>query len=185
MKVLLLKDVYKLGHAGDVKKVADGYARNYLIPRGMAALATPGAVKKAETLRSAASKLREKMNAELGGLAEKVDACKLFFAAKAGDTGKLYGSITTQHVAEALSKELGETVDRRIVVHQPIRELGSYKVPVRLTADLIAHVTVTVHREGQAPEAPAPAAEAKAEVEAEASAAEEEQAAATTQVEGG
>jgi len=148
MKVLLLKDVYKLGHAGDVKKVADGYARNYLIPRGMAALATAGAVRQAETLRTAAATLRQKMNAELGGLAEKINAAKLFFAAKAGDTGKLYGSITTQHIAEALSRELGENVDRRIVVHQPIRELGSYKVPVRLTADLIAHVAVIVHREG-------------------------------------
>jgi len=180
MKVLLLKDVYKLGHAGDVKKVADGYARNYLIPRGMAALATAGAVRQAETLRTAATTLRQKMNAELGGLAEKINAAKLFFAAKAGDTGKLYGSITTQHIAEALSKELGENVDRRIVVHQPIRELGSYKVPVRLTADLIAHVAVTVHREGQAPEAPAAPAATKVdapEAAAEALEAEEAQAA--------
>ncbi|MBM4423680.1 MAG: 50S ribosomal protein L9 [Chloroflexi bacterium] len=166
MKVLLLKDVYKLGHAGDVKKVADGYARNYLLPRGMAALATPGAVKQAETLRAAASKLRAKMNAELGGLAEKINAAKLYFGAKAGETGKLYGSITTQHVAEALSRELGETIDRRIVVHQPIRELGSYKVPVRLTADLIAHVAVTVHREGQAPEAPPAPAPTEPQTEA-------------------
>jgi large subunit ribosomal protein L9 len=173
MKVLLLKDVYKLGHAGDVKKVADGYARNYLLPRGFATLATPGAVKQAETLRTAATKLRDKLNTELSGVAEKINATKLYFAAKAGETGKLYGSITTQHIAEALNQKLGENIDRRIVVHQPIRELGNYKVPVRLTADLIAHVAVTVHREGQTPEAEAaPAPKAETETEAETPAAE-------------
>ncbi len=151
MRVLLLKDVYKLGHAGDVKKVADGYARNFLLPRGMAVLATPGAVRQAETLRSAAGKLREKLNAELSGVAEKINGVKIYFPAKAGETGKLYGSITTAAITEALNKEINENIDRRIVVHQPIRELGSYKVPVRLTADLIANVTVVVHREGQSP----------------------------------
>jgi large subunit ribosomal protein L9 len=154
MKVLLLKDVYKLGHAGDVKKVADGYARNYLIPRGFASLATVGALKQAESLRTSATKLREKLNTELGGLAEKINSTKLYFPAKAGETGKLYGSITTQTIVDALNKELGESIDRRIVVHQPIRELGTYKVPVRLTADLIASLAVTVHREGQSPDAP-------------------------------
>ena len=168
MKVLLLKDVYKLGHAGDVKKVADGFARNYLIPRNLAVLATPGAVKQAETLRVTATQLRQKLNNELGGLAERINGVKLFFPAKAGETGKLYGSITTQHVVEALNKELDENIDRRIVVHQPIRELGAYKVPVRLTADLIAHVVVTVHREGVSPEAPA-AAETKFETPVETS----------------
>ncbi len=173
MKVLLLKDVYKLGHAGDVKKVADGYARNYLIPRNFAVLATAGAVKQAETLRTAANSLRQKLTAELGGLAEKINGTKLYFPAKAGETGKLYGSITTQVIADALNKELGENIDRRVVVHQPIRELGTYKVPVRLTADLIATISVTVHREGQAPEAPEPVQVAPAPV-AEAPVAEPE-----------
>lgn len=178
MKVLLLKDVYKLGHAGDIKKVADGYARNYLMPRGLATLATPGAVKQAETLRTAAAKLRQKLNTELSGLAERINSTKLSFPAKAGETGKLYGSITMQHVADALNKELDTDIDRHKVVHQPLRELGTYKVPVRLTADLIAHVMVTIHREGQslaegAPATPAPAAEAPADTpEAETPAAE-------------
>ncbi len=155
MKVLLLKDVYKLGHAGDVKKVADGYARNYLLPRGFAVLATAGALKQAETLRASATQLREKLNTELSGVAEKINAVKLYFGAKAGETGKLYGSITTQHIADALNKRLEGNIDRRIIVHQPIRELGNYKVPVRLTADLVAHIAVMVHREGQSPEAEA------------------------------
>lgn len=162
MRVLLLKDVYKLGHAGDVKKVADGYARNFLIPRGMAALATTGAVRQAETLRTAAGQLREKLNSELGGVAEKINAARLYFPAKAGETGKLYGSITTAHITDALNQAIGETIDRRIVVHQPIRELGAYKVPVRLTADLIAHVQVVVHREGQSPESVSPPEAARA-----------------------
>ena len=84
MKVLLLKDVYKLGHAGDVKKVADGYARNYLIPRGLAALATPGSLAHAEKVRDAATKLRDKMNTEMGAVAEKLAALTLHFHAKAG-----------------------------------------------------------------------------------------------------
>jgi large subunit ribosomal protein L9 len=184
MKVLLLKDVYKLGHAGDVKKVADGYGRNYLIPRNMAVLATAGAVRQAETLRTAASKLREKLNSELSGVAEKINGVKLYFPTKAGETGKLYGSITNANITDALNKETGENIDRRIVVHQPIRELGTFKVPVRLTADLIATVTVIVHREGQAPTetvpaaaaAPAPVAEPVAEAVAAEEPAEEESA---------
>ena len=155
MKVLLLKDVYKLGHAGDVKKVADGYGRNYLIPRGLAVLATAGALAKSETLRAAAAKRREELNTELGGLAGKLTGLTLHFAAKAGETGKLYGSITTQMIADAIEKEISEKIDRRNVGHQPLRELGTFKVPVRLTADLAPNVTVLIHREGQAPEAPA------------------------------
>ena len=164
MKVLLMKDVYKLGHAGDVKKVADGYGRNYLLPRGLAVLATPGALKQAETLRTAAAKRREELNTELGGLAEKIDGLTLRFSAKAGETGKLYGSITTQMVAEAIEKEIGQKIDRRHIGHQPLRELGTFKVQVRLTADLTPNVTVAIHREGQAPEAAVPVVEALAPV---------------------
>jgi large subunit ribosomal protein L9 len=179
MKVLLLKDVYKLGHAGDVKKVADGYGRNYLIPRGLAALATKGALAKAETLRAAAAQRREQLNSELGGLAEKINGLTLRFSAKAGETGKLYGSITTQMIAEAIEKEIGEKVDRRNVGHQPLRELGTFKVAVRLTADLAPSVTVLVHREGQAleaPAAPAPVVEAALEAETPAPTEEAEEA---------
>ena len=184
MKVLLLKDVYKLGHAGDVKKVADGYGRNYLIPRSLAVLATKGALAKAETLRAAAAQRREQLNNELGGLAEKLNGLTLRFSAKAGETGKLYGSITTQMIAEAIEKEIGEKVDRRNVGHQPLRELGPFKVPVRLTADLAPNVTVLIHREGQAveaPAAPAPAPVVEAAPEAETPAPAEEEAPASAE----
>jgi large subunit ribosomal protein L9 len=176
MKVLLLKDVYKLGHAGDVKKVADGYGRNYLIPRSLAALATKSVLAQSEAVRTAADKQRTTLNAEMSGLAEKINGLTLRFPAKAGDTGKLYGSITTQHLAEAIERAIGEKIDRRNIGHQPLRELGTFKVQVRLTADLLPHVTVLVHREGQAIEAaaaaPAPVS-AEPALAAEATAAEE------------
>jgi large subunit ribosomal protein L9 len=176
MRVLLLKDVYKLGHAGDVKKVADGYARNYLIPQRLATLATATAIKQAETLRQNAAIARAKLNAELSGVADKLNATTVTFAVKASETGKLYGSVTPARIAEEIKNVSGLDVERRNVGNQPLRELGEFKVPVRLTTDLIPTVTVIIHREGEslkkpAAEAPAPAAVAEAEA-AEAEAAE-------------
>jgi large subunit ribosomal protein L9 len=167
MKVLLLKDVYKLGHAGDVKRVADGYARNFLIPQRLATLATSGALARSESIRVSANKQRAELNHELGGVAERLNGLTLTFAARAGETGKLYGSITSAQIAEAITAQLGETVDRRNVGHQPLRELGEHKVPVRLTADLIPQITVVVHREGESPAEAAAAKQAQAEAETE------------------
>jgi len=167
MKVLLLKDVYKLGHAGDVKKVADGYGRNYLIPQGLAALATAAAVKQAETLRQNAAIARAQRNAELAGVAEKLNALVVTFAVKAGETGKLYGSITSAQIADAIKANSGLEVDRRNIGHQPLRELGEFKVPVRLTVDLIPNIKVVIYREGEALKtAAAPAAPAAPVAEA-------------------
>jgi large subunit ribosomal protein L9 len=160
MRVLLLKDVYKLGHAGDVKKVADGYARNFLIPQRLATLATAGAIKQAVTLRENAAIARAKLNAELSGVAEKLNALTISFAVKAGETGKLYGSVTPAQIADEIKKTSGLDVDRRNVGHQPLRELGEFRVPVRLTTDLIPQVKVLLHREGEALKAAAPAAQA-------------------------
>jgi large subunit ribosomal protein L9 len=173
MKVLLLKDVYKLGHAGDVKKVADGYARNFLIPQRLATLATVSAIKQAENLRSNASIARAKLNDELSGVAEKLNGLTLTFAVKAGETGKLYGSVTSAQIAEEILRASGLEVDRRNVGHQPLRELGEYKVPVRLTTDLIPSVKVILYREGEKLKVEAPAAPV-AEAEAEAAAEEVE-----------
>ncbi|MCC7361188.1 MAG: 50S ribosomal protein L9 [Anaerolineales bacterium] len=170
MRVLLLKDVYKLGHAGDIKKVADGYGRNFLIPQRLATLATAAAVRQAETLRENAAISRAKLNAQLAGVAEKLTALVLTFAVKAGDTGKLYGSVTTAQIADEIKKVSGLDIERRNVGHQPLREIGEFKVPVRLTTDLIPSVTVILHREGEARKtveaAPASVAEAAAETEA-------------------
>lgn len=151
MKVLLLKDVYKLGRAGDVKKVADGYGRNYLLPHGLAILATPGALRRVEQIRSQAAINRTALNQELSGVAEQLSKTVLVFPAKAGEMGKLYGSITAQMIVEAIQSKVGVEVDRRQLDAQPIRTLGEHKVHVRLTMDLVPEVTVIVHREGEAP----------------------------------
>lgn len=164
MRVLLLKDVYKLGRAGDVKKVADGYGRNFLLPQGLAVLATPGAIKQAEHIRSRANETRALLNKEMDTIASKIDGITITFAAKASEIGKLYGSVTTQMIAEALLKKTGVEVQRRQIDSQPLRILGTFKLPIRLTVDLIPHIKVIVHREGEAvvveqPVAEAPAAE--------------------------
>ncbi|MGB9521347.1 MAG: 50S ribosomal protein L9 [Anaerolineales bacterium] len=151
MKVLLLKDVYKLGRAGDVKKVADGYGRNYLIPQGLAVLATSSALKQVAQIRQKAAANRAVLNQELSGVAEKLAKLVLTFPAKAGETGKLYGSITSQMIAEAIKEKTGFVADRRQLDAQPIRTLGNHTVKVRLTIDLVPEVKVIVHREGEVP----------------------------------
>src|SRR5512139_4331655 len=106
MKVMLVKDVYKLGRAGDIKKVADGFGRNFLIPQGLAVLATAGALKQVERIRSQAEVRRTEQNSELKDLAAQINGLILVFHAKAGETGKLYGSITTQDVATAIQEKV-------------------------------------------------------------------------------
>lgn len=159
MKVLLLKDVYKLGHAGEVKRVADGYGRNYLLPQGLAVLATPGALKQAERIRAEAAARRQALNRELSAVAERLQGVVLTFAAKASETNKLYGSISPQMIAEALSAKIGSEIHRRQVDTQPLRALGEFKVPIRLTMDLVPEITVIVHREGETPEIPSQTAQ--------------------------
>jgi large subunit ribosomal protein L9 len=170
MKVLLIKDVYKLGRAGDVKKVADGYGRNFLLPQKMAVLATPGAIKTAERIRSKASEKRVILNDEMSVVAKALEKVQLSFGARAGETGKLYGSITSQEVADALQKKTGFALKRQQLDMQPLRALGEHTVRIRLTMDLIPEIKVTVFREGEAEpslpiEEPAPKAEAKEPVE--------------------
>jgi large subunit ribosomal protein L9 len=150
MKVLLLKDVYKLGRAGDVKRVADGYGRNYLLPHGLAVLATPGALKQAEHIRTQADIQRSVVNKEMSGIAERLQDITVTFPARASETGKLYGSITTQMIAEAASEKAGVEISRRQIESQPLRTLGVHTVEVRLTVDLIPTINVIVHREGEA-----------------------------------
>jgi large subunit ribosomal protein L9 len=190
MKVMLTKDVYKLGRAGDVKKVADGYGRNFLIPQGLAVLATAGALKQIERIKGKAEIRRTEQNSELKGLSEQINGVALDFTVKAGETGKLYGSITTQDVATALTEKVRFEVRRQQVDMQPIREIGEYTAHIRLTMDLVPEIKITVHREGEVaveeekekPKAkPKKAkAEAAAEVPAEEAPAAETPAAETT-----
>ena len=150
MKVLLIKDVYKLGHAGDVKKVADGYGRNFLIPQGLAVLATSGAMSTIEKIKAKAAIMRAALNKEMSGLAEQLEGVELAFFTKAGETGKLYGSITGQMIADALNQKLGTQIERHMIEAEPIRNLGEHSATVRLTIDLNPKIKVVVNREGEA-----------------------------------
>jgi large subunit ribosomal protein L9 len=170
MKVLLVKDVYKLGRAGDIKKVADGYGRNFLISQGFAVLATPGALKQVERIKAQAEIRRNAQNEELKDIAAQIQGLTLVFPAKAGETGKLYGSITTQDIASALTEKTRFEVKRQQVDTQPIRALGEFTAHVRLTMDLVPEIKIIVHREGESPESAQ--AQGEAEPAAETAAAE-------------
>jgi len=160
MKVLLIKDVYKLGRAGDVKRVADGFGRNFLLPQGLAVLATPGAMRQVETIRAKATTRRAALNQEMASVAEVLKGAFVTFASKAGETGKLYGSVTSQMITDELNKKYNLQLDRHQVEIQPIRALGEFKAHARLTVDLTPEIKIYVHREGETPALPV---EAKAE----------------------
>jgi large subunit ribosomal protein L9 len=149
MKVLLIKDVFKLGRAGDVKKVAAGFGRNYLIPQGLAVLATEGALKQSDRIRESAAAERARLNVELSAVAEQLEGVELVFPVRAGETGKLYGSITTAMITDAIYAEKQITVDRKQIDTQPIKSLGVHDITVRVTMDLLPTITVVVHREDE------------------------------------
>lgn len=152
MDVLLLEDVYNLGRAGEIKKVANGYGRNFLIPQGMALPATPAAVEMAEGIAEKADKQRSMLNEQMDAVAQQVEQMQLLFPARAGETGKLYGSVTTTMIAEQLSEKTGIDIDKRQIHAQPLRLLGMHRVGVRLTIDVIPEFDVVVYREGENPE---------------------------------
>ena len=148
MKVLLTQTVKNVGRPGEVKDVADGFARNYLLPRGMATVATAGTLKQAEAQHQADLRREEKNVAANQALGQKIEGITVTLHAKSGPQGRLYGAITATDIATALSEQLGQPVDRRHVeLEEPIRQLGEYKVPVRLARDVVPQVAVTV--EGQ------------------------------------
>ncbi len=149
MKVLLLQDVYKLGRAGDVKKVANGYGRNYLMPQGLAVLATPGAIAQADTIREQADQQRTIINEEMSLVAKQLADVVLTFPARASETGRLYGSINTRMIAEAISEKAGVEISHRQIDSQPLRMIGEHIVNVRLTVDMIPEIKAIVYREGE------------------------------------
>jgi large subunit ribosomal protein L9 len=148
VKVILIDDVPKLGHAGDTKNVAAGYARNYLFPKGLAIVATPGALKEYEVQRDAVGRRERRVAAKAEALAKRLSKVTLVFEGKAGETGHLYGSITTSSIAEALEREIGEKFDRRRILCDPIRQVGWHDVAVRLRADVVGEFKVVVKPEG-------------------------------------
>ncbi|MBS1797734.1 MAG: 50S ribosomal protein L9 [Acidobacteria bacterium] len=160
--VLLREDIETLGGRGEIVKVRAGYARNYLLPQGLATLATKGNVKQIELERAALLKKAavEKETAELQ--ANQMGDIHLEFERKAGDHGHLFGSVTSMDIAEALKAKGYELDRRRIILKEAIKETGDYTVPVKLHREVTLQVPVTVRAEGQ-PVEEAAAAEAPAE----------------------
>jgi len=145
MKVILLQDVEGLGRAGDLKDVANGYARNYLLPQRLAAAATPALLANHRQRIAAEQRKREKQEESNREQAERLSQVSLTFKARVGRQGRLYGSITSQDIAEGLRESEGITIDRRVIeLPEPIRTLGTFKVPVKLAQKLEPEITVNV-----------------------------------------
>jgi large subunit ribosomal protein L9 len=143
VKVVLREPVAKLGGAGDVVAVAGGFARNFLIPRGLAVPATKGNLRQAEHFASSEAARTAKEAAESSALKVKLESAPLRVAAHAGPDGRLFGSITTAQIADALSAAAGTPMDRHsIELAEPIRHLGLHEVRVNLPADVVATITV-------------------------------------------
>lgn len=177
MKLILRADVENLGTLGDVVEVKPGYGRNYLLPQGLAMLATEGNMKTFEQERKKLQAIMDAQRAEARSLAEKLEALELVIRMHVGENDKLYGSVTTTMIGDAIA-EAGIEIDRRrILLDGPIRTLGEFKVRVRLHADVIAELPlkvlsdhVIVEEEAAPAEAPAeeaPVAEAEAQTAAE------------------
>lgn len=145
MRVVLKKEVQGLGRPGDVKDVADGYAQNFLLPRGLASEASAGELKRVAHERATATAKRDRAHAEAEALAKRISATTLVFKLKAGDQGKTFGSVTNRDVAEALRRDAMIEVDRtKIHLEEPLRSLGVHQVEVRLLADVRAKLAVAI-----------------------------------------
>lgn len=145
MKVILTQDVKGVGRAGELVEVADGYGRNYLVPRGLAVAATGGNVKAVEHQQAMVRRKLEKERAEAQSLAAKLQGASVVVRARAGESGRLFGSVTAADVAEALAQQFGAQVDRRrIELEGPIKSLGTYPVTLRLAPGISAEVRLVV-----------------------------------------
>ena len=147
MKIILKEDFSTLGHIGEIVKVADGYARNFLIPKGFAVRATDGNLKQFESMKEAILKKKAKVRESAEELSKSITATKLSFLRKAGEDDKLFGSVTNKDIAAAL-KEKGLEIDKRNVhIHEHIKQTGEFKVSVKLHPDVTAEIDITVEKE--------------------------------------
>jgi large subunit ribosomal protein L9 len=145
VKVILSDDVDKLGKKGDVVVVADGYARNFLVPKGLALMATKGSLKQAELMQKARAEREERAKEEAAKKVASLGASPVYISARAGEGGRLFGSVTRSDVARAIEDQLEEVVDRHnVLLDDPIRSLGSHQVEVKLHEQVTALVTVEV-----------------------------------------
>ncbi|MFN2587275.1 MAG: 50S ribosomal protein L9 [Actinomycetota bacterium] len=145
MKVILAGDVEKLGKKGDVVVVADGYARNFLVPKGLALMATRGSLKQAELMQKARAEREDRAREEAAKKVAHLGSAPVYISARAGEAGRLFGSVTRSDVARAIEDQLEEVVDRHnVLLDEPIRALGSHQVDVKLHEQVTALVTVEV-----------------------------------------
>jgi len=153
MRVILLEDVPRVGKAGEVKDVADGYGRNFLIPKGLAEFASPAGLKRAEAHRKADERHQVALNEQMSGLANTLEGLVVTIKAKAGEQERLYGSVTSTDIAAELQRLIGQEIDKRKVeLEEPIHNLGEYNVPVKLSRDLSPQIkVVVVAEEAEAP----------------------------------
>ena len=145
MKVILASDVDKLGNKGDIVTVADGYARNYLVPKGLAMFASKGALKQAEDMQRARAERVRKEKDEAAARVASLGATPVYISARAGEGGRLFGSVTKSDVARAIEEQLNEQIDRHLIrLDDPIRSLGRHEVEVHLHDEVNALVAVEV-----------------------------------------
>ena len=152
MQVILLQDLYKHGVAGEVVKVADGFARNYLIPRKMALQATASTLRQTEAIRKNVEARKAQYNDMLNDLARQIDGKVLIFGRRAASTGKLFGSVTTQEVADELDRQTSVDINRRRISQQSLREVGTHHVPVRLGSEISPTLVIMIVPEDDLPE---------------------------------
>ena len=161
MKVILADDVDNLGRKGDVVTVADGYARNFLVPNGLALFASKGSLRQAEQMRRAREEQERKVKEAAAARVGALGASPVYISARAGEEGRLFGSVTKADVARAIEDQLGEKVDRHLVrLDDPIRSLGTHTVEINLHEEVNGMVTVEViaHEEEEAEAGSEPAA---------------------------
>ena len=145
MRVILKAEVRGLGRTGEIKDVADGYARNYLLPKGLAIEATGSDLKLLAQERQSEKTKKDRAHQDAEDLAKRLGEVTLVFKLKAGEQGKTFGSVTAKEVADALKKEAKAEIDKtKIVLHEPLRSLGVHKIEVRLLSDVRANVTVAI-----------------------------------------
>jgi large subunit ribosomal protein L9 len=145
MKVVFLQDLSSKGKRGEIKEVADGYAKNFLIPRRLALPATPSAIKMAKSQREENAKIQARLQKELGEMAEQIEGKEIYFEAKVGEKGRIHGSITSAHIAEELSKSLNLEIEKKkINLDEPLRRVGVHEVKINLGKGLEPLIKVVI-----------------------------------------
>ncbi len=145
MRVVLLQDVSGLGKAGEVREVADGYGRNFLLPKKLAEFASPSLLKRVEEQRQAETRRQLVADVEFLSLAQALEGTQVVVKAKVGAQGRLYGAITSSDIAEGIHRVTGQDIDKRkIELEEPIHQLGQYEVVVRLSKELVPKINVIV-----------------------------------------